>query len=180
MEKMKIKCPICSAVLMVTYHEGLESKAVKCPICSKNTPFANYKKIVDKEERTIYRDKTHNETVGQLRLTTGNASPIKLKLGKNVIGRKVTMESQATVQIPTEGSKRMSREHMIIEVKYIPGKGVVHYASLYKEKVNATYINDMLLEYGDCVIVNNGDLIRLPDVIVKFEILDDEGTDLTI
>jgi hypothetical protein len=38
----------------------------------------------------------------------------------------------------------------------------------------------MLLEYGDCVIVNNGDLIRLPDVIVKFEILDDEGTDLTI
>ena len=72
----------------------------------------------------------------------------------------------------------MSREHLVIEIKKIPGKGFVHCASLYKEKVNPTFIGQNKLEYGDCVILHHRDLIRLPDVEARFEIPDNEATDI--
>ena len=71
----------------------------------------------------------------------------------------------------------MSRNHLVVEVKKVPGKGFVHCVSLYKDKVNETKVNDTQLEYGDCVVLKNGDLLRLPDATLVFEIPDDEKTD---
>ncbi len=71
----------------------------------------------------------------------------------------------------------MSREHIVIEVKKLPVKGFVHYVSLYKEKVNKTSIGNEPLLYGDCVVLNHGDIIKLPDATLRFEIPDGEETD---
>jgi hypothetical protein len=71
----------------------------------------------------------------------------------------------------------MSREHVVIEVKRVAGKGFVHYLSLFKEKVNRTCINNDVLEYGDCVILKHGDIIHLPGIDLKFELPDSDETD---
>ncbi|MCI7783026.1 MAG: hypothetical protein MR544_08035, partial [Parabacteroides sp.] len=60
----------------------------------------------------------------------------------------------------------------------IPGKGFVHIASLYKERVNPTYINQTPLLYGDHIILQMGDRIILPNVTLRFEIPDEEATEL--
>ena len=191
---IKIKCPYCGAVLSVKEQVGIESMSVTCPICKQKSPFKNYSKVVDKineehtqypgdEEKTSYRTSSDpgtdigtglNFTLGTLRILPSGPS-FQLKSGKNIIGR-CAAHSSADFQIPMEGSKRLSREHLVIEVKKVPGKGFVHYASLYKQKVNKTYIGNELLEYGDCIVLNHGDIIKLPDVNVKFEIPDEEGT----
>lgn len=191
---IKIKCPYCGAVLSVKNQAGIESKSVTCPICKQKSPFNDFRKVVDKvnDERTQYPredEKTSYQTsdpptaTGQgLNFTLGRLAsaslkrPFQLKPGKNIIGRQAS-KSIADCQIPTDPSKRMSREHLIIDVKKVPGKGFVHYASLYKEKENKTFINKVELEYGDCMVLNHGDIIKLPDADVKFEIPDEEGTD---
>lgn len=193
---IKIKCPYCGAILAVKKTAGMETKSLTCPVCKESSPYTTFKQIVDKkqEEHTQYPDghspagssnepthtqvdETPNYTLGQLKGIDLNTQMFRLKVGKNIIGRKATA-STADSQISTGESKRLSREHLIIEVKKVPGRGFVHFASLYKMKSNATFINDEQLEYGDCVVLQHGDILKLPDVSLKFEIPDDEGTDL--
>ena len=71
----------------------------------------------------------------------------------------------------------MSREHIVIEIKKVPAKGFVHYLSLYKEKVNKTFVGNEPLVYGDCIILNHGDIIKLPDADLRFEIPNEDDTD---
>lgn len=192
---IKIKCPYCGAVLSVKNQAGIDSKSVTCPICKQKSPFKDYKKLTDHsnnektqypgdEERTSYKTSEEpgtdigfglNFTLGKLRVMPSGPS-FQLKPGKNVIGRQAT-QSSADFQIPMIGSKRLSREHLIIEIKKVQGKGFVHYASLCKQKINKTLIGNEQLEYGDCVVLNHGDVIKLPDVNVKFEIPNEEETD---
>ena len=188
---IKIKCPHCGAVLSVKNQAGIETKNVTCPICKQMSPFSGFRPVADyaAEERTRYPGSEEhpgtqnsgpdtvgsNFTLGRLKVLS-SGKKFQLKPGRNVVGRQAD-NSTADIQIPTEGSKRMSREHLIIEVRKVPGKGFVHYASLCKEKVNATFVNDAGLEYGDCVVLHHGDIIKLPDSDVKFEIPDEEGTD---
>lgn len=186
---IKIKCPCCGTMLAVKQQPGIEDKNVTCPVCKETSPFKQYKPMTikksedtiypDKEERTHYEetdlDASMNFTLGQLRIVSFPLSPFRLNVGRNVIGRKASASS-ADIQLPTTESKRMSREHLIIEVKKIPEKGFVHYASLYKQRVNETFINQERLEFGDCIILKDGDVIKLPDMTVKFEIPDDEST----
>lgn len=192
---IKIKCPFCGSVLSVKEQAGMESKSVTCPICKQKSPFTTFKSVVDKlqeektqypgrEEHTSYRiDDSPTATGKGLNFALGRltggimTNPYQLKSGKNIIGRQAA-QSIADCQIPTAPSKRMSREHLVIEVKREPGRGFVHYASLYKERVNATFVNNTLLEFGDRVVLNHGDVIKLPDATVKFEIPDEEGTQL--
>ncbi len=193
---LKIKCPYCGAVLSVKSQAGIESKNVTCPICKQKSRFSDFKVIFEKqnEEATQYPDsETDNSynnrseknsqyyqeinfTLGQLKVISSGRS-FQLRIGKNIIGRQA-QQSKADIQIPTEGSKRMSREHLIIELKKVQGKGIVHYASLYKQNVNETFVNNVPLEYGDCIVLNHGDVINLPDIKVKFEIPDEEGTEI--
>ena len=196
---IKIKCPYCGAVLSVKNQAGIESKSVTCPICKQKSPFKDFKKIIDKPngdgehtqypgsdgEKTSYQTSSSdpgtdigtglNFTLGRLKVMPSGPS-FQLKPGKNIIGRRAS-QSSADFQIPMQTSKRMSREHLIIEVKKVQGKGFVHYASLCKQKINKTLIGNEQLEYGDCIVLNHGDVIKFPDVNVKFEIPDEEGTE---
>lgn len=194
-EIIKIKCPFDGAILSVKNQPGIETKNVTCPICKNKYPFTQFKRVTakpyDEDPGTEYPDgagrpnyneeKTEigqqpNFTLGKVTVA-GAGRSYQLRPGRNVIGRKA-QKSEADFQIDTDGSRSMSREHIVIDVKKVPLKGFVHYVSLYKEKVNKTLIGSEPLHYGDCIVLNHGDIIKLPDATLKFEIPDGEETDI--
>ena len=185
METIRIRCPHCGACLIVRNVSGIEHKRLTCPVCKESS--SSFKRIEDNsraEEHTEYPDEPHtrineemNYTLGQLKVSLSGVPVFRLKIGKNLIGRKAA-NSIADFQIPITESKRLSREHLIIDVKKVPSKGLVHYASLYKQNSNVTFINGERLSYGDCIVLKHGDIFNLPDISVKFEIPDEEETDL--
>ena len=189
---IKIKCPHCGVTLKLNSNiPGLEQKSITCPVCKEKSPFTAYKHVREEaepgtqyggSERTQYGGEgpthyggTKNTQLGYLLTLTAAAERYPLQMGRNVVGRKAE-GSSATVQVVS--SNRLSREHLVIEAKEVPGKGLVHYASLYKERCNATFVNDVRLEFGDCVILRSGDLLRLPDTVLRFEINDEPHTGL--
>ncbi len=181
-DTIKIKCPYCAAVLTVRYIEGIESKRVTCPICKQKSPFTEFRQVADVAEGTQYPDSkggggaaVHvNSLTGILRVLP--SGPVfQLHTGGNIVGRQAS-QSAADFQIATGESRRLSREHIVVDVRKVEGKGVVHTVSLCKEKCNPTFVGSAQLEYGDCVILHAGDVIKLPDVDVRFELPDDEGT----
>lgn len=187
---MKIKCPNCGAVLVLKNGTNLEGKKLKCAACKETAPYHLFKPVVYRqEEHTEYPEeygtpdssensaRSNNYTLGQIRILSSDLPVFRLKVGKNVIGRKANV-STADIQIPMGENKRLSREHLVIEIKKIPERGFVHYASLYKLKSNATFINESLLEYGDCAVLQSGDVIKLPDVSIRFEIPDEDETEI--
>lgn len=199
-EAIQIKCPFDGAVLTVKNQPGIETKNVTCPVCKNKYPFTQFKRVLpqspgsnggnsDNEEHTQYGgertcyggaartviDSQPNYVVGKVKVVDTGAA-YQLKVGRNVIGRK-GQKSGADFQIDTGDNRSMSREHIVIEVKKVPEKGYVHYVSLFKEKVNATYIEDEALLFGDCIVLNHGDLIKMPDVTLLFEIPDEEATE---
>ena len=197
MDVLQIKCPWCSAVLSVKNQPGLERAMLTCPVCSRKQPFTSYKKHEPKKApspNTKYPGMDDSETninlggmggmqasnntasmiIGQLTVD-GTSIKFPLSEGMNVIGRQAA-SSKASIQIPTGSNQHLSREHLVIEVKKVPMKGMVHYISLYKEKVNPTKVGNQDLMYGDKIILNNGDIISLPDVKLRFEIPDEDST----
>lgn len=185
-----VRCPHCSARLAVRNRPGIESRTITCLACGERSPFGKFIRInaasvkpQQQGEHTQYKTDTPPaaETaqqpllIGVLKL--GEQESFRLKPGKNIVGRQAA-GSSATIQLPTGESKRMSREHLVVEVKRVAGKGFVHYASLYKEKVNATLISGARLEYGDAIVLQPGDTIQLPDVTLRFELVSGEETDI--
>lgn len=106
------------------------------------------------------------KSFGRIKTPTGQS--FMLNLGRNVIGR-LSSQSQADIKLSTEGNRQMSREHIVIDVKDEPGMGIMQYLSLYKEKVNPTFLGGMQLKYGDIVTLQHGDQIGLPGVTLIFE-----------
>ena len=170
MESIRIKCPCCGAVLNVKNLPGIETKKVRCPLCKESSPFLSFQALSKprKIEDSTKLSSNFTISIGQLKIKDSQDAPYQLGLGKNVVGREAA-GSSTHIQIPAKGAKSMSREHLIIEVKEIPGKGIVHYVSLYKEQVNPTKINGQQLEYGDSVILKHGDTIQFPDTALIFE-----------
>lgn len=197
-EIIQIKCPFDGAILSVKNQVGIETKKVTCPVCKHTYPFTEYKIVKsnhyndDKdtdypgEEKTEYaygnkKDEVTelpnmNLTIGRLKLI-GTGISYQLKPGRNVIGRQ-SAKSTADFQIDTGDKRFMSREHIIINVNKTPGKGFVHYISMFKEKENKTFVGNEPLLFGDCVILSHGDVIKLPDATLKFELPDDDCTEI--
>lgn len=193
-----IKCPHCGAVLSVKDEPGLNEKSTTCPVCKQKSRIKDFERIaVGQQERTelpteVPGMKKGNEdprtsvnmgsfTLGKLFIQP-NGPTYQLHTGRNIIGRKHDMGEHADFEIQTN-SKRMSRLHLVIEVKKIPDKGFVNYVSLYGQKANATFVGNNRLEVGDCLVLNVGDIIQLPDqpdIKVRFEIPDGEETILDI
>lgn len=184
---IQIKCPFDGAVLSVRNQPGIETKNVTCPVCGHKYPFSQFRRVkaaaYGQDPDTVYpgEEKTATElppaedfTLGKL-LVMGSDVAFQLRPGRNVVGRKAS-KSAADFQIDTAEGRRMSREHIVVEVKKVPGRGFVHYLSLFKEKVNPTFVGDDPLLYGDCIVLSHGDILKLPDAFLKFVIPDDEGT----
>ncbi len=195
---IQIKCPFDGAVLSVKYAPGIESKTVTCPVCRHKYPFSQFKRVAPKgakgasggrhvafsgtdaptdfgETPTQFQYDDATEVKGGPGTKPGSLTLLEtgvrfqLHDGRNVIGRKA-QNCTADFQIDTGDGRLMSREHLVIDVEQVPGKGLVHCASLYKEQVNETFIGQNRLFYGDCVVLSPGDLLRLPDAILQFSI----------
>lgn len=195
--KIKVKCPCCGAVLAIMKQENIENKAVTCPICKERSPLAQFKVVGEPMPNPAPQPRPMPPQPDPLSGCPGilvrideTAEDIVLKVGKNVIGRKVSSETKADFMISTPGKNRLSREHLVIEVKQAGNNGPVHNSSaattictqvspagnngfvhnvsLYKEKVNDTYVGTVKLEYGDCLRLEEGDIIKLPDATLKF------------
>ncbi len=183
---IRIKCPFDGAILGVKNVPGIENKSVRCPACNNKYPFSAFKRVspavnhgggaAEREEGTLINDNLKGEdfTLGVLTVV-GTDKQFTLNPGKNIIGRK-GKKSSANFQIDTGEKRSMSREHLVVEVKKVPGKGYVHYLSLFKDHVNPTFIGKEPLLFGDCVILKEGDIIQLPDASLSFTLPDEEGT----
>lgn len=192
-EIIQIKCPFCGAVLSVRNQAGIETKNVTCPICSHKNPFSSFRKTAASpqasethteypgmagrhEEYTATEMPAMNNSIGRL-MASGSGQTYQLKAGRNIIGRKWA-KSTADFPIETGDDHTMSREHLVVEVRYVAGKGMMHYASLFKHQINPTFIGELQLEFGDKVILNNGDTLRLPGTTLRFEIPDEDATQI--
>lgn len=118
----------------------------------------------------------NNGILGRLTVV-GTRQSLQLRPGRTVVGRKAS-NSTAAMQIETGASRRMSRNHVAIDVAKVPGQGYVHTVKLCKELCNATFVNNNKLEPGDCIILQHGDTIRLPDADLLFTLPDSEATDI--
>lgn len=179
-EVVKIGCTKCGAVLSVQYTQGIESKNVTCPICKNKGPFSSFRRIDDKPDDgntqipdTLTKNSDSAQAIGTL-LIDGQKYP--LKLGRNVIGRKAS-GNNADIQIPANVStKRMSRQHVVIDVKQLGEGCYQHQISLYKPEVNSTYLNNDKINYGDTLLLLNNFTIKFPDCDAKFTIESPEQT----
>lgn len=186
MEIVKIKCPWCSAILSVKYLVGIEHRDVTCPVCKRTSPFANYKPYVaPQDEHTCYPSinaveqySTEKSFVGELFVPTLGKT-YELKIGDNIIGRKASI-SETTIGLDIPNNKRISREHIVITVSLVNGRGLVHTLSLYKERLNSTSVNGMPLLFGDKVVLKHGDIINLPDLDMIFQIPDPDMTEIEL
>lgn len=191
---LKIKCPHCGSVLSVKNEPGLNEKSTTCPVCKQKSQIKDFERIADRlQEKTEYpSDHPGKEPMNERTTINNNNYPIgrlevfpngpshQLRPGRTIIGRLHNEGEHADFEIATN-SKRMSRLHLVIDVKKVPGTGFQHYASLYGQKANATFIGNNRLEVGDCLVLNDGDVIRLPDqpdINVRFVIPDSEKTEI--
>ena len=112
--------------------------------------------------------------IGQLVLMA-NGITYPLHQGRNVVGRK-SPGSISDVQIDTGASRRMSRQHIIIDVEMSSTQGPNYTVSLYKPDCNAVLLNGQALMYGDRVIMSQGTTIEMPDAVLRFQLPDPEKT----
>lgn len=167
MERIRLKCPVCSAVLEAKDDPANLGKNIICPNCKQKNKFESFKRIVPKQIPIAPED-DHTQLsvvpkspVGYL-LDKATGLRYPLKEGKQIIGRKpLKSVSKADIPIST-ADQGMSREHLCLQV--ITGQdGHYHvFASNAKNK-NATEINGVKLENGDSIGIRHGDVIKLCD-----------------
>lgn len=113
--------------------------------------------------------------VAQIHIHTpkGKEQTTKLEVRRNVIGRNQNyptasgnnIRTMATILIDTE-HKTMSREHLIIDVNIQREGNAIKYnytASLYKQDVNDTLINNTKMKFGLSYFLKDKDQIIFPD-----------------
>lgn len=172
MEKIKIKCPNCGAVLTVLDDPANKGKSVKCPVCQMKHPFESFRRVVPVKD--LVDDGTSSiESINQVRTESVSLksahSPgflvdeltgarYELGEGLNLIGRMsgITKELGA-VGIVTD-DMGFSRKHLFIEADKLPDGSFKHIAFDASNK-NATFINGHELEIGAKMIIHDGDVI---------------------
>lgn len=154
-EIRRISCPSCNTVLDVAYFAGIESKSFSCPKCHKVHKYAEYAPLPQSEV----------EAPGALLLSSG--TPVQLKPGRNVIGRR-SSRSSANVQIPDE-TLTMSREHFYIDVSVQDGK-VSHVLSVNPSARNSTKLDGTDINATDRIALHDGQQINAGSVRLVFSI----------
>lgn len=186
-ETKSVTCPICKQKSPFVNYKVLPQAPQQQADPGTDLPQSQQSQVTGTGERTQYRqaadhDKTQFTAANAPKLAVGRlvisstGQHFQLHAGTNIVGRKASASS-ADIPIPTGEEKHMSREHLVVTVTRKPGQGFMHVAKLYKPHVNKTSVNGVQMMYGDEVILNNGDTLQLPDVTLRFEIPDDEGTD---
>lgn len=182
---VKIKCPVCGSVLQIKNQPDLDKKSVTCPTCKQKSRIADCMRMAstnNSDDATQYnagRDMGSEDTtlgtapvvpLGKL-VNSQNGCVHQLRLGKNTIGRSVS-SPLPTVTIPVDEIQThntMSREHAIIEVTRLSNGSYRHFLYNWKNK-NGTFVNEMRLTEGERLVLNDGQTIRLGEVVLRFEL----------
>lgn len=186
---LKIRCVHCGAKLTIRNQVNIEKLSVECPNCHEKfkvsegmqSMSANQSKTSD--EDTIYRQSKGSDTEdtifnsGQrnpgrlVEIATGRTYP--LKPGRNTIGR--TSESTPTDISVDDPSRRMSRQHAIIEVRTMADGTFRHFLYNWKNK-NSTCVDGHQLMQNDNIVLRDGQMIKFGPVTMRFSTPDDETT----
>lgn len=179
LEYKNVICSKCNYKGKVAEFQHIEDKPVKpapTPVpAPKPTPKPEPKHTVTSiPSGTVINPNAKVPSVGKLRDEAGMEYP--LQFGLNTVGRNA-VTSTAMIRINDQES-RISREHLIIEVKIPvqvksdPGHtatiavsnipSVSHIVRLAKQQVNKTYLNDVLMAFGFEYNLKPGDRIKLP------------------
>lgn len=177
MEKIRIQCPYCGAILETLDNPANYDKNVTCPNCKNRGKFSSYKRITNsfsKGSDTTVVKPMGKDSLGTLTdIYTGKR--YSLNEGRNIIGR-MTYKTPplATIPIITD-NRKMSRSHLIIDVMQGADGRYHSYASNSSNK-NATTINGKVLEDGDKVSLRNQDILSLAEtkLIYSGSIIEDE------
>ena len=95
-----------------------------------------------------------------------------LNIGRNTIGRKPedpNAPPKATVLIPTNGNKTMSRFHAVIESVRMQDGSIRSIISNGENK-NTTFVAGVLLNGADKLILKNGAEIKMGSVLLRYEL----------
>lgn len=98
----------------------------------------------------------------------GARTPISLKMGPNRIGR-ASQSIKVELSLPTE-DPQMSRCHAMIEMVKKPDGRILHYLTDAGSK-NGTYCGKVRLAPGDKVVLTKGDVIRLGNTELLFDMM---------
>ena len=157
METIRIKCPVCGAVLEVLDDPANAEKNVKCPNCQQRNKFNDFKRVlpapvpVSPEQDETHIDVMREESAGYLLdRMTGRSYP--LHKGKQLVGRN-THKSAPKADIPVETADLgMSREHLFIDV--MSGRdGRYHIYVSNAKNQNPTQINGAPLAHSSAIII---------------------------
>lgn len=167
MEKIRIKCPVCGAILEVLDDPANAEKNVKCPNCQQRNKYKDFKRIIPSPAPVVSEnDETQIASMKKdlagylLDRLTGRRYP--LREGKQLVGRK-PHKSTPKADIPIETTDQgMSREHLFIEVM-VGRDGRYHVYVSNAKNQNPTEINGNRLADGDKISIRHGDVIKLCD-----------------
>lgn len=185
MNEIKIKCPTCGKILRLQDSPTINTATFTCPVCKEKHVVGNCQRFVEQPkpqqqaaEETQYGPALSHmgggeETqiasapiqIGSL-VDNTNGTRYQLQLGANIVGRKATT-SPATIQI-VDNSGYMSRNHASIEVRNAGGK-MLHIFKNTKNQ-NSSYVNDVLVQNGDQLILNDGDRLKLGEKKLTFKL----------
>ena len=171
MDKIRIKCPFCGAILETLDNPANYAKSIVCPNCKTKNKFKDFKKIMPKAVTAPEDDVTQVNSVS--RDNIGCLVEIKtqrrysLHEGKNLIGR-LTTKTPPLADIPIETRDMgISRKHLYIDV--MKGRDGLFHAYVYNaNNKNATLINGVVLEDDDKIGLKNNDVITLCETKLRY------------
>lgn len=166
MEQKYVKCPKCKAVLLVKNSKGENTKQIVCPQC-----MASIQVVFDAQEQIVH-DGENDEALTKIVspsyksafVLTCNGATYRLKQGENTIGR-WSSHSPASITIRTN-DMYMSRFHAIIRIITLPNGDTRATISNGRNK-NATFVNNIVLQQGDEIYLNDGDEITMGKTTMK-------------
>lgn len=178
MEVTRIKCPKCQAQLDVKNKLNVAQKVIKCPSCGAQI-MVRFKQQASPQDdgHTIYGGSVRQPQQPHSAMALGGFLVLggvryALNIGRNTIGRKpedTNAPAKATVALPTNGDKTMSRLHAVIETMKMPD-GSIRAIISNGENKNPTFVAGVLLNGADKLILKNGAEIRMGGVTMRYEI----------
>lgn len=180
MEKIRIKCPYCGAILEVIDNPANEKRYATCPNCKQRNRFVDFLRVAP----PVSPESSVNDETSMTRSQKGSIGYLidklsgiiyPLKEGVQLIGRKTSkIPQKADIMIETT-DRGMSREHLFIEV-VLGTDGHYHVYAFNAKNQNATTINGIVLSDGDKVGLKSGDILRLCSTPLQYfgSSIDDE------
>ena len=176
MDKIRVICPNCGKLLKVNNDPAFKNKKMKCPTCGVSSPFISFKAYA-LSERTVEEEKT--QIAGLQDDTSGYFIDEKTSLkyvipdGKKSLFGRLSLQGVSPADVPIdlrypEGlDKGVSRSHFWIH-SILSSDGRYHIYISNAKNVNRTYINGSVLDEGDEVGLNNGDIVSCSNMVLRF------------